>query len=173
MKMFEVSSFRFQVSSNAGTAAQTRNSKLETRNPRAFSLLEVLIATLILGIGLIMVAAIFPVGAKWSQQGAEETIAQNLALNAVSIIKTKYTSTLLTTAPTGANKATDAYYASGTWKTGAGTAITSTLPQVYCLPDFATTVPISEPHLCSWDRPAFSRSCDTLPRCAIFLDCID
>jgi len=57
---------------------------------RGFTLIEVLLAVFILGIGLVMVACIFPVAADWSRQNAEESIASNIARNARTIILTKY-----------------------------------------------------------------------------------
>lgn len=59
----------------------------------AFTLVEVLIAIAILGVGLIMVASIFPVAATWTRQAAEETVASQVALNAMNIMKTKLTQT--------------------------------------------------------------------------------
>ena len=58
--------------------------------PRAFSLVEVLLAIFILGIGMIMVASVFPVGATWTRQTAEESIAQTVAQNALSVLQTHY-----------------------------------------------------------------------------------
>ncbi|HUO06995.1 MAG TPA: prepilin-type N-terminal cleavage/methylation domain-containing protein [Phycisphaerae bacterium] len=60
------------------------------RPRRGFSLLEVLLATFILGIGLIMVASVFPVGANWTREGMQDSIAQTIALNALSVIQTHY-----------------------------------------------------------------------------------
>lgn len=62
-----------------------------SRRGAGFSLMEVLLAVMILGIGLIMVAAVFPVGATWTRQNAEETVAGIVARNAVSIIQSRYT----------------------------------------------------------------------------------
>ena len=57
---------------------------------RAFSLIEVLIAMMILGIGLLMIAAILPVGGNWTRQSTHETIAQSVAHSALSIIQRRY-----------------------------------------------------------------------------------
>jgi len=65
---------------------------------RAFSLVEVLVAIGILGLGLIMVASIFPVGADWTRQNIDESIAAQLARNAAALIQSKYTATDLTSA---------------------------------------------------------------------------
>ena len=54
-------------------------------------MVEVLLAIFILGVGLIMVACIFPVGADWTRQNAEETVAGVIAKNAVALIQAKYT----------------------------------------------------------------------------------
>jgi prepilin-type N-terminal cleavage/methylation domain-containing protein len=70
------------------------NFKSEISNLRAarrgFSLVEVLLAIFILGIGMIMVASVFPVGANWTRQTAETSVAQNVAQNAVTVIKRHY-----------------------------------------------------------------------------------
>ncbi len=71
-------------------------SRAVRQNHRAgFSLIEVLIAIAILGVGLIMVATIFPVAATWTRQSAEETVAAQVAQNAVNTIKTKLSTTSL------------------------------------------------------------------------------
>lgn len=64
-------------------------SRLKNIRRKGFSLIEVLIAIAILGVGLVMVATIFPVAATWTRQAAEETVASQVALNAVNIIKVK------------------------------------------------------------------------------------
>jgi prepilin-type N-terminal cleavage/methylation domain-containing protein len=55
-----------------------------------FSLVELLLAVMILGVGLTMVASVFPVGATWTRQTAEETVGGIVARNAVAIIQAKY-----------------------------------------------------------------------------------
>ncbi|MCL2645997.1 MAG: prepilin-type N-terminal cleavage/methylation domain-containing protein [Phycisphaerales bacterium] len=55
---------------------------------RGLTLIEVLIAVFILGIGLIMVITVFPVGGEWTRQATEATIAQNVAQNALAILQT-------------------------------------------------------------------------------------
>ncbi len=60
------------------------------RSPRGFSLLEVLLATFILGIGLIMVASVFPVGANWTRESTQDSVGQTIALNAVATIESHY-----------------------------------------------------------------------------------
>jgi prepilin-type N-terminal cleavage/methylation domain-containing protein len=57
---------------------------------RGFSLVEVLLAMFILGIGMIMVASVFPVGANWTRQATEESVAQTIVQNALSVIRTHY-----------------------------------------------------------------------------------
>ncbi|MCL2639900.1 MAG: prepilin-type N-terminal cleavage/methylation domain-containing protein [Phycisphaerales bacterium] len=54
---------------------------------RGFTLVEVLIAVFILGIGLIMVIAVFPVGGEWTRQATESTVSQNVAQNALAILQ--------------------------------------------------------------------------------------
>ena len=63
---------------------------LYTHSRLAFSLIEVLIAMLVLGIGLLMVAAIFPVAGNWTRQSAEEGMAQSVARSALALIQQRY-----------------------------------------------------------------------------------
>ena len=64
-------------------------SPVTSSRPRraAFSLAEILIAIFVLSIGLIMIAAVFPVAAKWTAQDAQTSIAQVIAKNAVAQIQ--------------------------------------------------------------------------------------
>ena len=57
---------------------------------RGFSLVEVLLAIFILGIGMIMVASVFPVGANWTRQATEESNAQTIVKNAQSVLQVHY-----------------------------------------------------------------------------------
>ncbi len=67
-------------------------SPVTSSRPRraAFSLAEILIAIFVLSIGLIMIAAVFPVAAKWTAQDAQTSIAQVIAKNAVAQIRTQF-----------------------------------------------------------------------------------
>jgi prepilin-type N-terminal cleavage/methylation domain-containing protein len=77
-----------------------RNQKQEARSKkqggassairRGFSLVEVLLAMFILGIGMIMVASVFPVGANWTRETTEESVAQTIVQDALTVIKTHY-----------------------------------------------------------------------------------
>lgn len=57
-----------------------------------FSLIEVLLAVFILGIGLIMVGTIFPVAGNWTRQSTDDTISQTISQNALSVIQMHYAS---------------------------------------------------------------------------------
>jgi prepilin-type N-terminal cleavage/methylation domain-containing protein len=67
-----------------------RVSRLAFPSGSGFTLVEVLLAVFILGIGLIMVACIFPVGADWTRQNTEETVAQMVAETGRGIVLSKY-----------------------------------------------------------------------------------
>ena len=69
----------------------TRNlSPVTSSRAAAFSLAEILIAIFVLSIGLIMIAAVFPVAAKWTAQDAQTSVAQVIAKNAVEQIKLQF-----------------------------------------------------------------------------------
>ena len=60
-----------------GRAGRKRGRKWGRGKGRGgFSLVEVLLATFILGIGMIMVASIFPVGANWTREATEDSVGQ-------------------------------------------------------------------------------------------------
>ena len=67
-------------------------SPVTSSRPRraAFSLAEILIAIFVLSIGLIMIAAVFPVAAKWTAQDAQTSVAQVIAKNAVAQIQAQF-----------------------------------------------------------------------------------
>jgi len=67
-----------------------RTRRLPRRGRRGFSLVEILLSVFILGIGMIMVASVFPVGANWTRQATEETVGQVIAQNAESVIMSHY-----------------------------------------------------------------------------------
>jgi|GEM_PF-2137730 len=62
----------------------------QKRRPIGFTMAEVLLAVIVLGIGLIMVAAAFPVGANWNRQSAEESVAQVIGQTALAAIQVRY-----------------------------------------------------------------------------------
>jgi type II secretory pathway pseudopilin PulG len=75
----------------AGTVTCNLSPVTSSRQRRAaFSLAEILIAIFVLSIGLIMIAAVFPVAAKWTAQDAQTSIAQVIAKNAVAQIQAQY-----------------------------------------------------------------------------------
>lgn len=56
---------------------------------RGFTLVELLLAIFILGIGIISVAALFPAGIAQQRQSADDTIGAQVAENAMAIIRSK------------------------------------------------------------------------------------
>ena len=62
------------------------------RGRSGFTLIEVMIAMFILGIGMIMVITIFPVGADWTRQATDNSISQVVAQNALAVIQSHYPS---------------------------------------------------------------------------------
>ena len=61
-----------------------------TARRAAFSLAEILIAIFVLSIGLIMIASVFPVAAKWTAEDAETSVGQVIAKNAVATLRTQF-----------------------------------------------------------------------------------
>lgn len=64
-----------------------RKSKIQNRKSRGFSLPEVMFAIMILGIGFIMVAAMFPVAMQQAKDSHDETTAAEVVKSAVNIIQ--------------------------------------------------------------------------------------
>jgi prepilin-type N-terminal cleavage/methylation domain-containing protein len=57
--------------------------------PRAFSLIEVLLAIFILGVGVISIAALFPAGIAQQRASVDDSIGPTIANNAISLLRTK------------------------------------------------------------------------------------
>src|SRR4051812_18958961 len=63
-----------------------RNCRLRSR--RAFSFAEVMFAVIILGVGFIMIAALFPVAIRQSKSNADETAAAANARGGANVVDT-------------------------------------------------------------------------------------
>lgn len=57
---------------------------------RAFTLTETIIAVLVFGIGLIMLATVFPVAGNWARQSNEETAGQMIGQTAIAAIQARF-----------------------------------------------------------------------------------
>src|SRR5207244_9635820 len=55
-----------------------------------FSFVEVLFVVMILGIGFIMAAAIFPVAIQQTQNASDESVSASVAWNALTVIQAKF-----------------------------------------------------------------------------------
>lgn len=64
-------------------------SGIPTRVRRGFSLIEVLIAIFILGVGVISIAALFPAGIAQQRASVDDIFGQTVANNALSLLRTK------------------------------------------------------------------------------------
>jgi prepilin-type N-terminal cleavage/methylation domain-containing protein len=69
------------------------------RARRGFSFVELLFAIMILGIGFIMIAAIFPVAIKQTAASGEETVASTIAKGAVGVIQQVASNALMPATP--------------------------------------------------------------------------
>lgn len=70
---------------------------------RGFNFAEVLFAVMILGVGFIMVAAMFPVAIQQSRTSTNETVAARIAESALEIIRLNATNTTFPNPPTPAD----------------------------------------------------------------------
>ena len=73
---------------SAGNSCPRRRSP---RASRAFTLVELLIAIAILGVGITMAAALFPTAIKQNERSANDTIGMIVAKNALAVAKAKVT----------------------------------------------------------------------------------
>lgn len=78
---------------SAGVARRPGGKNRVGRVRAGFSMVEILTSIFVLGTGLLMVAGVFPVGIKWTNQDAHNTVAQIIASNAVQILETQYSGT--------------------------------------------------------------------------------
>ena len=67
----------------------SRHQGIKALRRRGFSLIEVLMAIFILGIGMISIAALFPAGIAQQRQSADDIIGASVANNALAIIRRK------------------------------------------------------------------------------------
>ena len=85
---FQVSGFRLSEFGHRAVRLRRANLKLETRNPkragsaRAFNLVELMFSILILGVGLVAVASLFPVASSLQQETMDDVVAAQVWSNA-------------------------------------------------------------------------------------------
>src|SRR5688500_14433850 len=70
-----------------GTNARTHNGTKARRFRAGYSFTEVMFAVVVLGIGFIMIAAMFPVALSQSKSTADETVAATIARGAVGYLE--------------------------------------------------------------------------------------
>ncbi len=114
------SAFAPQLAGRGGRLRGSSSLPLRSRTRRGFTFTEILFAVLILGIGFILIAAIFPVALKQTQATSEETTAATIAKGGVSYLA-KYN--------------TQSY-----WYTPAGAVASATMPDGYVHPIGPTAV---------------------------------
>jgi hypothetical protein len=73
----------------AARAMIMRTSQRRTPSARAFSLVEMLLAVFILGIGVISIAALFPAGIALQRQASDDTVGPLVAKNAFATLRSK------------------------------------------------------------------------------------
>ena len=66
-----------------------RPRKIINRKPQGFSLIELLLAIFILGIGIISIAALLPAGIRQQQRAADDLIGPIVANNAMTLLRSK------------------------------------------------------------------------------------
>jgi type II secretory pathway pseudopilin PulG len=67
-----------------------RSRRRRAAAPAGFSFVEVLFAVMILGIGFIMVAAIFPMAIQQTHTASDESVSASVAWNALNVIQSKF-----------------------------------------------------------------------------------
>jgi Tfp pilus assembly protein PilV len=151
-------------------------SKRAMRHPNGFSFAEVMFAVVILGIGFIMVAAIFPVAVEQTQATGDEAAASALARDVMKVIQSTtagdYPNTV---ADTGKTAITEPFSSQPSlpplWSQVSGQLISVTDPRYACVPFFCTsqdgTVQITLLIVRRWSYPAYTQTDienDLIPR---------
>ena len=77
------------IPSGAAAKAQPRRHGPQAADRTGFSLIELLLAVFILGIGVISISALFPAGIAQQRQSVDDIIGPTVANNALSILRTK------------------------------------------------------------------------------------
>ena len=77
------------MSARLGIVAPSPSAQVSRSGHRGFSLVEMLLAVFILGIGVISIAALFPAGITLQRQAADDTIGPLVAKNAFATLRSK------------------------------------------------------------------------------------